>query len=201
MAIADMCARTNISDEDAKRKLTRQISISSQVSGEALKRLSQYRHSFQFDRAYRLLEAYRLDLPVNPIETSHADQFRREAELGWMPLDEAFQCLATLVPALVNLQSTAKDTQSHALSAQLVTMRQVEKIVGPDAEHPDPIVRSPLSRSIAWTYLEQVGSGNQSVGMTPYFLRSHSRQTTISLSKRTIDPRAVELPHSTSLND
>jgi hypothetical protein len=117
MSCADVAARLKINDHDTKTCLLENISASPRAARDALTRLSGYRESFEFDRAYRLLEAATLGRDVEPIDRKKADLFAREAELGWISLDEAFGRIVSLVPELDDLRVDIETavTQTHAM--------------------------------------------------------------------------------------
>jgi hypothetical protein len=185
MGMAGMWARSDLSDEQAKGELEKEVPRSSRATGEALKRLSGYRDRFEFDRAYRLLDALLHQEQVQPIDDSCAGLFQREAELGRMPLGEAFSRLTTFVPGLADLQRTALVTRERPSQvskqqtvAHLDNIRQVRRIVGPKTKHADPLIRSYISRNIALVYLGQIKRGNCVDSELPYFLRTQSRHMT-----------------------
>lgn len=167
---ARMWALSELDDKDAKVALEQELHASMRVTEEALGRLSRYRDKYEFDRAYRLLDAVVCKAAVEEVDKDLAHLFERESELGRLSIRSAFDHLTTLAPELIDLQRAALDSREKErwAEAQLSLMRRARQIVGSKSRHRDPLVRSYLSRNIVLTYLK---AENEDAGIsdTPYF--------------------------------
>jgi hypothetical protein len=116
-------------DEAARALLAQEVAPGQRESEAALKLLGSRRDEFLSDRAFRLLYAVTHRLPVEPMPGEWQELFRREERLGKLPLATAYAELVEMEPRLID--------------AEFAPM-----LVGPNAEHSDPLVRSQLALSI-----------------------------------------------------
>ncbi|MGZ4201105.1 MAG: hypothetical protein ACXVRH_03490 [Thermoleophilaceae bacterium] len=127
------------SDEEARDELARRVDLRERLEddrtaiSDAVEELGRKRESFIDDRAYRLLSAAMTGSAVRPIDPAMADLFRREEQLGRMPLKEAFEQLAALQPRLRDAKETSE-------------------LVGYGAGDADPLLRSDLAASVVSLY-------------------------------------------------
>lgn len=106
------------------------------------------------DRARRILVAAMQGRAPAAVDASCAELYRRERELGEMALAEAFDEICRAVPELRSLvYELAHATQRRDGSAMRSLEARVRRCVGPDARHPDALVRSPLARQVVARYL------------------------------------------------
>lgn len=118
--------------------------------------------SYDTDRAMRLLQAALTNTSVAPAPEAAADLFRKEAELDGMPAEQAFAQLCSFERGLEELRDAliAERTRggrrlSPAQAAVKMTeiYEQVNDLVGPEAAHREPLMRSPVARNVAFHHL------------------------------------------------
>jgi hypothetical protein len=129
---------------------------------DAFRRLSLQPDAFDYDRAFRLLEAAVNDASVKRANPARADLYRREAELGKLPLVDSFAILRKLVPELTDLEPEAAPNGSPGMDSgneadsserELAVIRRLQAITGPKARNEDPLVRSHIAYAVAHFYL------------------------------------------------
>lgn len=174
-----MWALSELTDRDAKIALKRELDAPVGVIFESMRRLDGFRDKYEFDRAYRLLDAVVHNAAVEGVDREYAPLFDREVELGRLHLTRAFDYLTVLVPELMDLQQSmiGATEKEGATEAQLRLMREARCIVGPKSEHHDPLVRSYLSRNIVLMYLtnEMSGRDRNDVSYFAHILRQKKR--------------------------
>jgi hypothetical protein len=97
--------------------------------------------------------------PLPPPSAERREAYARERSLGAKTLREAFAQLAADVPALRSLETaaTAQDAPGSARDQRLEISERCSELLGPDAQTPDPLLRSRLAVTIAVRYLAAVG--------------------------------------------
>jgi hypothetical protein len=145
-------AQSDKTDDEVRVMLQRKVAQCPKGTTHALAMLRSHRDSFEQDRAYRLLEAVVTDSPVSEVDPRSGELFRREQELGNMPIEDAVAYISALEPKLMDLKS------SQARS-------DIGRLVGPRATHGDPLVRTQLSLSIVYHYISieegQISKGDK----------------------------------------
>jgi len=153
-------ARTDLDDTDAKATLEPQVRAQRDGIAAAVDALRRRRADFIGDRAFRLLDAVARNAPVEPIAAEKITLFAQEAELGRLPLPEAYARLVELEPRLdrVAVRSRREVSETHttprmrlfSMIDQGKTHRsELRGLVGPCAQHGEPLMRSELALSIA----------------------------------------------------
>jgi hypothetical protein len=143
MRAAARQARSTLDDARAKSELEREVSAHGDGVRNAHDALRRDRAEFVTDRAFRLLDAVVCDTSVDAISAAKIDIFTREEELGRTSVELAFGQLAEMEPRLDELVRSRGEAPTIRLS----------ELVGPNAQHPDPLMRSQLALSIATHYL------------------------------------------------
>jgi hypothetical protein len=136
-------AALDCDDEAARALLAQEVAPGQGDSEAALKLLGRNRDEFLPDRAFRLLYAVAHRLPVEPMRGETQEPFRREERLGKLPLATAYTELVELEPRLSDAESS-KPSSSETPAGMPLSM-----LLGPNAQHSDPLVRSQLALSIA----------------------------------------------------
>jgi hypothetical protein len=136
-----------------------------------VRHIRHHSHTYETDRAYRILVAAMQGTSPEPIRPEDAHLFERERNLGWMPLGEAFDHLAAAVPELdevrARAQELAADPQSFGITQddnEIVFPAGVRsgvtadalRLVGPDSRHPDSLIRSPVAATVVANYVTAV---------------------------------------------
>ena len=171
---------SHLSDDEAAENLAGLVKSESDAAQATLKYLSVVRetnHSYDVDRAYRILTAAMKGEPTEPIRAENAALFERERQLGWTPLSQAFESLREVVPELDAIRVYAEQAArspaefgiERADNEQVVIRSGVgppnpshdaDRMVGPKSQHPDPLIRSPVALRIAVTYTTAVLTNN-----------------------------------------
>jgi hypothetical protein len=144
-------ARLDCDDESAKARLAEEIAPHRRGRDAALRMLRRGRGEFLSDRAFRLLYAATHDLPVEPRCRQMEELFGREARLGRLPVATAYAQLVEMEPRLGDPELSHRGSSETATNATPAGMR-LSMFLGPNAQHPDPLVRSQLALSIAAQY-------------------------------------------------
>ena len=113
--IARAAAGSPAEDELACTDLRERLPEDAEAVSGATKHLAALRTSYLDDRAYRLLTAVVEAMPVRAIDPVVRDQFLAEAKLGRMPLEDAFEYLASLEPRLRNLPPASRAANKEQL--------------------------------------------------------------------------------------
>ena len=155
---ANSLAYSTLDDNEASLHLRERIRGHDRGIRTTMTILGRRRNEFAHDRAYRLLAAATTGTPVQPIAAEWIDHFGREEELGRLPLGDAFTRLKELEPMLVD---------PHL---EHLPVSHNETLVGPMAQHPDPLVRSRLALCIILQY-QAIAEGDVGYGdvHTSYF--------------------------------
>jgi hypothetical protein len=155
------------SDEQALTAIVGEVRRHPKAAREARELLASSISCYDADRAVRLIDAAIDGLPIKPVRPEYAELFEQEARLGRMPLREAFAEVASRVPRIERIGKRFEE--SNATAVELVDERserspsdvtllrdaqhEVDQIIGPQSQHPDPLLRSYLSRNIAYSWL------------------------------------------------
>lgn len=134
-------AQSAKTDDEARVLLQGKVAQYPKGATHALTMLGSHRDSFEQDRAYRLLEAVVTHSPVSEVDPQLGELFRREQELGNMPIEDAVAYISELEPRLIDLESSQARRDV------------VRRLVGPRATHDDPLVRTQLALSIMCHYI------------------------------------------------
>jgi hypothetical protein len=153
-------ARSGKSDADALPALAASVAAAQAGAERALAILSVRRSDYLSDRAFRLLSAAMVPgATVVPEEETSDSLHRQEERLGRRPLKQAYAELVEREPRLGEVDPAAQtDEAVGALGEAGVGPGRptpaVEALVGPRAEHADPLVRSRLALDVARCYIE-----------------------------------------------
>lgn len=168
-------ARAPVEDEEARRQLEDEIFEHRAGIPDALRVLRATHGDFVTDRALRLLTAIACDAPVEPIAADNAELFRREEMLGRMAVVDAYLRLAEIEPRLHKV-AFARDAPPQASNRSVKRPtdepygRELHTLVGPCAQHSDPLIRSELALSLASHYLSILtGKLPRAQEAEPYF--------------------------------
>jgi hypothetical protein len=170
--LASFQARVEESDERALAAITDEVRRHPDAAREARERLAPHIFCYEADRAVRLIDAAVHGSPVQPIRPDHAELFEQEARLGRMPLRDAFAEVVSRETELEHirqrleeshaaLMSSSDERTEHASSHDAFVIlrdaqREVDRIIGPLSQHPDPLLRSYIPRNIAYCWLRSV---------------------------------------------
>jgi hypothetical protein len=180
-------ARNAASDEDARALLkTRAAGVSPDAAAAALARLRRGgERGFVRDRAFRTLDAAVGGTPVRPPAGDRAALFAGEANLGRIPMRDAYKHFAQLVPDLVDLAAEIRATADSrgndrppGVTELAAIRRKAGRLLGPKAHHSDALVRSNMAGDIVYRYLcalagkEDLGSPDTPYLSAPNILRS-----------------------------
>jgi hypothetical protein len=157
-------ARSALDDEHARVELGRDISAHRDGMFGALSVLGRDRADFVADCAFRLLDAVARGVPVQPIASENAEMFACEEELGRIAVADAYLRLAHIESRLAKLMQQRHDATLEAsdrllrrpdgqMIAGAALNAQLHTLVGPSAQHPDPLIRSQLAFSLVSHYL------------------------------------------------
>lgn len=114
---------------------------------------------------------------VRRVTPSGIDQFLAEAKLGGMPLDDAFEYLASLEPRLRDLPPRRLQDVRHKRGGFSFATSE-PRLFGAWAESPHPVLNTDLAASVVQTYLHFKGAGrDHDPGETPFFERKHRTRT------------------------
>jgi hypothetical protein len=153
-------ARRAVDDEQAKTTLGHEVYTHGDGVRKALELLRRDRTEFVSDRAYRLLDAVAREAPVDAIAADELVIFEREEELGRASVAAAFAQLAEMEPRLNEVAQCSRvatlESSSHASELLAARRRQgalLRDLIGPLAQHDDPLIRSQLALSVVSHYL------------------------------------------------
>ena len=157
-------AREAGSDSDARGKLAAELSEVPRSALVAEIAAWHPRDDYVSDRAYRLLVGVRDGGEVPPIRPEFRARFAREAEIGRLPLDEAFARIAAAVPELADIEQKAtggKPPKPNELKGVL------ESLGGPS--------QGATELAVVWRHLRACARGE--VDRTPLFDHDVIRRT------------------------
>ncbi len=151
-------ARSALDDEHAREELGHDIATHRDGVSGALRVLARGRADFVADRAFRLLDAVARGVPVQAITGENAERFAREEALGRIAVADAYLRLVDIEPRLAGLMEQHQAAPVQASDRPLETAQDARKallhtLVGPGAQHPDPLIRSQLAFSLVSHYL------------------------------------------------
>jgi hypothetical protein len=146
---------STLTDEEAVERMRPVVEADRRAATATLEYVTETREHFGgyiTDRAYRVLVAAIRNTPPEPVNGENAELFEREKQLGWTPLESAFNKLAVAVPELVDVANASRSGMKEDQAARALIWR-VQELVGPRAAHTDPLVRSSLASHIVANYL------------------------------------------------
>jgi hypothetical protein len=118
------------------------------------------------DHAYRIAKAAVRNRPIEAVEPDRLELFKRIEELEDMPIERAYAQLAIVVPALSALPDTVGPLPEGQLEKTLWQSRQkkrLDQLVGWEARHADPVIRTAAMQGLALDYLRVV-AGESALG-------------------------------------
>jgi hypothetical protein len=101
---------SHLTDEEAVervRELVRSDPDAARVTLRYVRRTMEFSRGYDTDRAYRIIVAAMSGRSPEPVQD--AERFEHERELGWMPLEQAFETLLAGVPELAELRARAEE--------------------------------------------------------------------------------------------
>ncbi len=176
-------ADSDADDEAAASRLRAAFSQqkdSDRAVAYSLDRLARARERRVGDRAYRIAQAAATGAPVKPVEPACVALFGRLQEMGEMPIGEAYAELVRLVPELARVVDTAEplpaakvqspDAEAQKLDDETLTLKwghrqhqRIASLIGHDAAHPDPLVKTSAMAGLVVSYMRIV-AGDDSLG-------------------------------------
>jgi hypothetical protein len=160
-------AASDLDDETAVSRFRSALPAQPKKAAEyCLERLDRARETSSGDHAYRIASAAMSNRPVETVEPDRVELFKRIAELEDMPIERAYAQLATLVPALTTLTDAVEpvpEGQPEKALWQSRQKRRLDELVGWEASHPDPLVRTAAMQRLALDYL-RVAGGEAALG-------------------------------------
>lgn len=163
-------AYSNVSEAAAAERLRPIVQgdpVAARYARTAVKREHADSGGYITDRATRILNDAMGLPPLPPPSAERRATYTRERSLGAKPLREAFAQLAADVPALRSLETatTAQDDPGGERDHRLEISERCSELLGPDAQTPDPLLRSDLAITIAVRYLFAVNGGSSQTGL------------------------------------
>jgi hypothetical protein len=159
-------AASDLDDETAVSRFRSALPTQPKKAAEyCLERLGA-RETSSGDRAYRIARAAVSNRPIEAVEPTRLELFKRIAELEDMPIEKAYAQLANLAPALTALPDTVEPVPEGQLEKTLWQSRQkkrLDQLVGWEARHPDPLIRTAAMQRLALDYLRVV-AGETALG-------------------------------------
>lgn len=159
-------AFSRLPDEEACLRLRQLVGDDPEAVRRAAKRAEIKRSDYISDRTFRLLSAVAENKPVRPIDPALAGLFGEEEAIGRLPLQQAFDYLAELEPALRALERMPPDPplpplrpaeSNGAFGGRRVKLNErrslTSDLVGIKARSDRPLLRSDISASIVRQYL------------------------------------------------
>jgi hypothetical protein len=151
-------AQKPIDDEAAKAELEEKLAgKEAEVVELLMDRNFMIRDSYLSDREYRLLAAVASKSEVEPMPTWRASLFSAEAELGSVPMDQAFHKLAQIEPRLLDIERRARlpivGLQEHRGLPKSMREELVQ-LVGGAADGDDELLCTNLASSVVHQYLQ-----------------------------------------------
>lgn len=173
-------AQSDLSDQEALERL-RDIAMSSEFGVQGIVQyMERRRDNYVGDRMYRLAEAVMTGQAVEPQDYAFREQFRREEELGRLPLEIAFEQLVGIIPDLSDWRVAVENEGLH-----VPQMRRLEKIVGPNANQSNALARSDIARAVATTYLGIIAGDTRRGGADiPYFVIRGRSMVSVAIDRR-----------------
>ena len=164
-------AGSDLDDESACARLRLQLPGDRESTQGAITHFEGLRTSYLDDRAYRLLTAAVVDIPVRAIDPAVVEQFSAEAELGRLSLSEAFAYLVSLEPRLAEDPARRADERQHKRSGFSVGRSEPE-LVGARAESLHPVLNTDLAAAMVREYAAVTRGGHvPDNDPTPFFDR------------------------------
>lgn len=163
--LASVQAMVEESDERALEAITDEVRRNPKAAREARQRMAPYISRYGADRAVRLIDAAMHGSSMQPIRPECVEMFGQEAKLGRMPLRKAFAEIASREPELERMvqqfeecRMATTESSDHLASIHTVRMmlREVDRIIGPRSQHPDPLLRSDVPRNIVFCWLRNI---------------------------------------------
>jgi hypothetical protein len=102
------------------------------------------------------------DTSPEPVSPADALLFDRERSLGMTPLEDAFESLLVAVPELKSLMDRVVKVADVGVQrerdevANSEIWSRVVRLVGPEAKHPDPLVRSQVAKQVVASYFKSL---------------------------------------------
>jgi hypothetical protein len=152
------------SDEQVVGRLRSMVEDDPGEARAALAGFGRRRTRFDYDRAYRLLDAALVDDPVEPIAEEKRELFTREEALGRMPLKDAFAYVAKLEPHLRDLEDAVGG--SSAASEKIPSYASTMLL---EREEPDSLLESEFTRALCVQYLEILAGFSSGDVACPFF--------------------------------
>ncbi len=177
-------AGSGLDDEVACATLRGRLPEDPELVEEAIAHLAKIRTNYLDDRAYRLLTAAVRGDAVRPIDPAVRDQFLEEAKLGRMPLNDAFERLASLEPRLHDIPPPEMpdprllEGKTWTISSRSdPSSEMTAKLLGPIADTPHAILSTDLARAIVSTHLKVRARGLPDTDPTPFYERLDRTRT------------------------
>jgi hypothetical protein len=157
--------RTDCTDEEIRDEIINAAHGEASVVREALTQVEDMRRdqqSYVTDRAFRVFAAAAQNEPVAPVDLANVELFERERRLEKLPLDTAMAELCELSPTLKRYcedvprqeeKQYEKASWRRLISIEHEMEREIDFLVGPEADVLEPLLRSPISAGVvmSWT--------------------------------------------------
>lgn len=161
-------ARSTQADDVLVAQLRRRIAGDTGSAWCLKEQLENRRHSYDYDRAYRLLVAALSNTSVQPPEAGRRARLREEEELGRLPLKDAFERLVHVVPELAEMR---RDLEAKPVQPLTSYSERITKLMGYGSSHQGDLAGSAMAAGIAMSYLEVLaGDTRRGDAQTPYFV-------------------------------
>jgi hypothetical protein len=163
-----LLARSTETDDVLVVQLRQRISDDIGSAWRLKGQLETHRHSYDYDRAYRLLVAALTNTPVQPPEASRRARLKEEEELGRLPLRDAFERLGHVVPELAEMRRDLEAKHGRSLASY---SEEIKKLMGHGSPHEGELAGSAIAIGIARSYCEVLaGDTRRGDAGTPYFV-------------------------------
>jgi hypothetical protein len=137
-------AASPLDDEQAKDQLARELPDSQFVIERMFARCRAQRDEFLWERAERLLSAAWQGHAVQGSAPEVRELLSRQEQLGRLPIAAAYAQIVSLVPELEQVSLEVTDAISARPDERVpwALERKIWLLVGSEASHPDPLIRS-----------------------------------------------------------
>jgi hypothetical protein len=159
--------RTDCTDEEIRDVIINAAHGEASAIGEALTQVEDMRRepqSYVTDRALRVFAAAASNGPVAPVDPATAEVFERERRLERLPRDAAIAELCELSPVLKRycenlLRQEEKQYEKvgwrRLISVERDMEREIDRLVGPESDVHDPLVRSPIAGGVVMSWMRE----------------------------------------------
>lgn len=160
-------AGLDLGDDEARVRVARIVGAKPEGARDAREFLKDRRSEYLTDRAYRLVVAAITGGPVMAVDIDKEKLFSAEAELGRLPINDAF---ARITELCSRLEYTRHRVEADPTTYGNAMLKEVGGMVGPRSDHIEGLARSRVAVGIAMEYLAILSGDTRRGGIdTCYF--------------------------------